>query len=271
MRRSWLAGLVVLAAPMAMAQSFDCVMEPSLVVRLGSPAPGLLADARLQRGDLVRKGEVVARLVADVEAATVELLAEQAASRAEVEAQEARLQLSTGRLARSRTLADRGIASREQLEEVAAEVEVVRRELAMAELRHRLAALELGRAERVLEQRAIRSPIDGIVVERVLSAGEYVPQDGHIAIIAALDPLHVEAFLPARHFPYVHEGQVGQIRPAAPIEGSFEARITTVDRVFDAASATFGIRLTLTNPDATLPAGHRCRLDLDLANPPRQP
>ena len=239
-------------------------MEPSLVVRLGSPSPGLLAEVTLQRGDRVTAGAVVGRLLSEVEEATIELIAEQAASNAEVEAQEARLELSLARLDRSQSLVDRGIAPREQLEEIAAETEVVRRELAMALLRQRLAVLELERARRAFDQRAIRSPINGIVIERVLSAGEFVPQDGHVAVIAALDPLHVEAYLPVRVYPQVHEGQRAVIRPAAPIGGHFEARVSTIDRVFDAASATFGLRLTLANHGATLPAGHRCTVEFEL-------
>jgi hypothetical protein len=36
--------------------------------------------------------------------------------------------------------------------------------------------------------------------------------------------------------------------------------VTVVDRVFDAASSTFGVRLELPNPDYSLPAGLRCRI-----------
>jgi hypothetical protein len=38
-----------------------------------------------------------------------------------------------------------------------------------------------------------------------------------------------------------------------------EATVTVVDRVIDAASGTFVVRLELPNPDYTQPAGTRCR------------
>ncbi|MFN0162035.1 MAG: hypothetical protein ACKVQQ_12450, partial [Burkholderiales bacterium] len=41
----------------------------------------------------------------------------------------------------------------------------------------------------------------------------------------------------------------------------------TVDRVIDAASSTFRVRLELPNPDAKLPAGLRCKVDLGLTLP----
>ena len=41
------------------------------------------------------------------------------------------------------------------------------------------------------------------------------------------------------------------------------ARIKVVDRVFDAASDTFGMRLTMDNPGGKLPAGMDCKIRFD--------
>jgi len=40
------------------------------------------------------------------------------------------------------------------------------------------------------------------------------------------------------------------------------AKVTVVDRVIDAASGTFGVRLQLENPDNRFPAGIRCSVRL---------
>ena len=57
-------------------------------------------------------------------------------------------------------------------------MEISKRELALAETRKRILELELARARTVLGQKVILSPIDGIVMERKLYAGEYLDQDG---------------------------------------------------------------------------------------------
>jgi len=44
------------------------------------------------------------------------------------------------------------------------------------------------------------------------------------------------------------------------VKGPRQARVVIVDHVVDAASATFGIRLELPNPDNRIPAGIRCRV-----------
>ncbi len=52
------------SAEQAPAQNrrFDCVIDPSMAVKLGSPTTGLIADVLVDRGDIVAEGQVVARL-----------------------------------------------------------------------------------------------------------------------------------------------------------------------------------------------------------------
>jgi hypothetical protein len=238
------------------ASQFDCVMEPSVVVKVGSPTPGLLAESLADRGGRVQAGQVIARLTDDVERATVDQIAAQASNRAEIEAQAARVRLSESRLVRTHDLASRGITAHEKLDQMRTEAEVAQLELAMAETRHQIAGLELERARRIAEQRIIRSPIDGLVLERRLFRGEYVHQEAHVFVIAAVDPLFVETYLPVRHFRDVAEGMLARVRPLEPIGGELEGKVVTVDRVFDAASGTFGVRLKVANSDGLLPAGH---------------
>lgn len=261
-----LAPMVVLALGVQLspssAQSFDCIIDPAVTVGVGNAVPGLLEKVLINRGDVVQKGQLIATLVSDVERTTVELLTQQAESQAEIEAQRARYDLIVSRLSRTRELAQSNVVPQEKLEETIAEMEVVKRELAIAEMRSRIAGLELTRARKVLEQRSIRSPISGVVVERLLFEGEFLGQDGKLATIAQLDPLHVEAFLPVEYYTQLHVGMLVQVEPKEPVTGIYEGTVTVVDRVFDAASSTFGLRVELPNPDGLLPAGHRCQLEL---------
>jgi multidrug efflux pump subunit AcrA (membrane-fusion protein) len=41
---------------------------------------------------------------------------------------------------------------------------------------------------------------------------------------------------------------------------AFAARVSVVDRVIDAASGTFGVRLDLHNPNNVIPAGAKCKI-----------
>ena len=123
----------------------------------------------------------------------------------------------------------------------------------------RLGELELQRAVAELGQRVLRSPVNGVVVERLMSRGEFAKQSP-IVKIAQLDPLRVEVFAPVPMLGKIRVGMRGQVMPAAPIGGSHPARVAIVDRVVDTASSTFGVRLELPNPGQRLPAGLKCKV-----------
>jgi RND family efflux transporter MFP subunit len=149
----------------------------------------------------------------------------------------------------------------QKFDQAFAEYQLALQEGERARMNHRLAQLELQRSQAVLQQRVIRSPIDGVVTQRTLGPGEYVSQEASIVTIAAIDPLNVETFLPTRYYRQVKVGDLATVRPNEPVGGERSARVTVVDSVFDAASATFGVRLALANPDGALPGGFRCRVE----------
>jgi len=255
---------IILAATLAptgtLAQTFDCVITPAVTVSLAAPVGGLLSEVTVERGDLVEKGQIVARLDTDIEETTVTLMQERAASRAEIEVQRARLNLAEQRMERINTLVERNISTPEALEEVQASVNVAIGELAMAEMRARIAELELDRAAKLVDQRTIKSPISGVVQSRMLFDGEFADQDVPIVEIAQLDPLHIEAFLPVEMYLKLGLDTEVIVTPRAPLDGSYTGTVRVIDRIFDAASGTFGIRIELPNSDLALPAGHRCEV-----------
>jgi multidrug efflux pump subunit AcrA (membrane-fusion protein) len=95
-----LAILMAPATAMAAGPSFDCVIDPSEVVKLGSPITGVLAEVLVNRGDVVTRGQPVASLESSIEAATVRLNRFRAESTAKVNAQEERLKLARSRVER---------------------------------------------------------------------------------------------------------------------------------------------------------------------------
>ncbi len=245
-------------------QVFDCVMEPSLTLRLGSSITGIVASVEADRGTPVVKDQVLARLESSVEIATLALARARAESNAEMDARRARLDQMRSEVTRAASLHERSVVSTQRLEELRANMAIAASDMALADLNRRIASLEVGRVEAMLEQRVIRSPVNGVVTGRNLGPGEYIHYDNHILSVAQLDPLHVETFLPVRLHGRLRVGTVGTVRPDAPIGGAYTAQIRVLDDVFDAASGTFGVRLTLPNPSRTLPGGARCRVEFEL-------
>ena len=255
---------ICLMVTQADAATFDCVMDPSLTVKLGSPVMSILSEILVDRGDLVKKGQVIAKIESAVELAAVATNEARAESTAEIESKQATLDQKSGVYKRKSELQARNVTSAQDVETAQAEFNVAKQELELARLNHQMAQLEVDRLRALLEQRTIRSPIDGIVVQRSLGPGEFVRQDANIVTVASIDPLSVEAYLPVRYFGSVKVADVALVHPDEPVGGNYEARVSIVDEVFDAASGTFGVRLNLPNHGNLLPGGLRCHVDFDV-------
>ena len=55
------------------AETYDCVIEPFLVVKVGSPIEGVMAEISIKRGAPVKKGQVLGRLESSVEEQTLRM------------------------------------------------------------------------------------------------------------------------------------------------------------------------------------------------------
>lgn len=209
--RNTVVGIIATAAlgfmprgAQASPQDLNCLIQPYVVVTITTPVGGLLETVQVDRGDLVKEGQVVATLDTSVERATGAV-------------QHAQAELSN----------------------------------------RRLADLELQRTSAEVALRTIKSPINGVVVERFMHPGEF-PKQEKILKIAQIDPLRVEVYAPVALLGKISVGSAAHVKPESPVTGEYPAKVTVVDRVVDAASGTFGVRLELPNHDLKLPAGLKC-------------
>ncbi len=122
-----------------------------------------------------------------------------------------------------------------------------------------MAERELQEAIEVVERRIIKSPINGVVVDRFLCPGERV-DDKPIMKLAQLDRLNVEVIAPVTFLGSIKVGDRAVVKPEKPVKGEYTGKVKIVDNVVDAASGTFGIRIELKNSNFTLPAGLKCQV-----------
>ncbi len=244
----------------AMAADFACLIEPMQTLKLAAPVQGVVNQVTVERGDRVRKGQVVASLESEVEDDNVRIAKAHAANDSAVLSARSKLDFLRRKVDRNERLKASSFVSALQMEEAASDAKVAEAQLREAEMNVSQAKLEATRTEGLLRQRRVLSPVDGIVTERSLGPGEFRNDQAHILTVAQMDPLRVETFLPIALFRTVKIGDLAQILPDEPVGGHFSAKVTIVDHVFDAASNTVGVRLELPNPDLALPAGIHCRV-----------
>jgi RND family efflux transporter MFP subunit len=253
------SGLMFAGAPAAFSADLDCVIEASEEAGVSSSVRGVMSVIEVKRGDWVERGQVLARIESSVEQATVELARARAETTKLVQARQARLDLADKRMKRVRGLAKSKAVASQDVDEVKTEYSLAVIELEQARDEHRIAKLELARADKILALRTITSPLSGIVVEILTSAGELV-EEKPIMRIAQTDPLYVQAIAPVELFGSIKRGDVFEVRPEKPIGGHFSAEVSMVESIIDARSGTFGFLLELENKDRALPAGLRCKL-----------
>lgn len=250
----------------AHAQALDCMIQPHQIVQVGSAVPGVIDQIMVERGDRVTQGQAIVQLQAYVERAALAVARERADGSGEVKVATSSQELARRELQRAQELYDQNFVSKTYLDKARAESGVAGGRTDQAHERRKLANREVELAAAQLEQRTIRSPISGVVVERFMSPGEYVDQKPMLRL-ASVDPLRVDVLVPAVAFGQVEPGMTGKVAPELLNQGEHQATVRSVDRVIDAASNTFRVRLELPNPAAGIPAGLRCKVDLGLKLP----
>lgn len=239
----------------------DCLIQPSQTVQVGTASAGVVETVRAERGDYVRRGQVLVQLESKVERAALEVARERAQQLGEVQAARGASELAKRELVRAADLMKDNFVSHTYYDRQRAEVAMALGRGQQAEERRRLAQREVELAQAQLTQRTVVSPIDGVVVERHVGPGEYVEQKP-VLRIAQVDPLRVDVLVPAGAFGQIQVGARAQVTPEMHGRQTHLAVVSGVDRVIDAASNTFRVRLELRNPDGKLPPGLRCKADL---------
>lgn len=249
------------AAPVNGAD-FDCLIEARQMIDIRSPVEATIESVQIRRGDLVKKGQVIATLESGPERAGLELAKSRATMQGELKAAEARLDLAEKKFLRAEELYKQNFISVNARDEAEAELRFSGEQLRQAQENQKLAELEVKRSSEVLGLRTIRSPISGVVVQVMQRPGEFATSNlkDPIVRLAEIDPLNVEVVLPVTLHGRVKVGQRARVMPEQPIGGQHLATVTVVDRVIDAASGTFGVQLELPNRNGNIPAGARCQV-----------
>ena len=241
------------------AELLGCLIEPDRVADVGSQSTGVIEKLNVERGDAVTSGQVLARLIAQVEKASASVAELKSRAEAETLQAQAAYELARRKLERTRDLVKRDFVSDQALDQAEAEARVAQQRVEQAKEAQRVAQREYQLSNAQLAQREVRSPFAGIVVERYRTEGERIEREP-VVRVARLDPLRIEAILPAAQFGTVKAGQQANVKTDLPDFPTITAQVTLVDRVVDPASNSFRVRLSVPNPGNRIPSGLRCRI-----------
>ena len=271
--KSVVAALVTLVPLVAAAAGFECLIEPSQVIELRASVDGVIAAVHVQRGDVLRKGQVLVELQSAAEKVAVESARYRAQMEGQITTARNRIDYATKKFERLTDLRQENFASAQALDEAEAERRLAESELQSAIESRELARIEHRRAQEQLALRTLASPFDGVVVDRMLNPGDLAESGSGrkpVLKIAQINPLRVDIVMPAALIDSVKPGMKATVSPVG-MSAKYTAKVKMVDRVIDAASATFVARVELPNPKLKLPGGVRCLAEISGVASPVSP
>jgi RND family efflux transporter MFP subunit len=240
----------------------DCLIEPTQQVAIGSPVTGVLDQVLVKRGAKVSKGQIIGTLMSSVEQAAVQLAQYKSEQTAALQLAERKQEFTKRKFERRQTMAAERLMPEQDSDDAESDYRLAEAELLVARESHQIALYEYRQQKAQLEQKTIRSPLSGVVVEQSAYPGEVVEPGGNskpVLKLAQLDPLRVQVILPKQRFGKIVLGAKVDVMPENPISGKYKAKVKTVDRLLDAASGTFVVFLELPNPKLSIPAGVKCQ------------
>ena len=261
--------------PLARSVTVSGTLAAEEQVTLSFKVTGRVETLNVDLGSTVRRGDVLAKLSStdfDLRLRSADAALQQARARLGLDpsgdadvvdsdqtavVRQARAALNESRRQRERiaTFVQRGLSAKAELEAADAALEIAegRQQDALEEVRNRQAVLaqrrsELAIARQQLDDTMLRAPIDGVIRERLVFAGEYRAAGTPIVTVVRQHPLRLQLAVPERASttlrvgqrvrvtvegdPTVHEGHVSRVSPSIA-EGTrtlpIEAEIPNID------------------------------------------
>lgn len=230
---SRLAAALAAALPvLAAANPFDCLIEPNQTVEIRSATEGVIEKVLVQRGDHVRAGQLLVQLESAAEASTVELARQRAVATGRIASAQNRLDYAKKKLERNAQLEAQKFVSSQARDEADAEKRIAESDLHDALESRDQAVAAHRQAVDLLNRRMLRSPFNGVVMDRMLNPGDLAEAGtGRKAILrlVQVEPLRVEVVLPPAAHGRLQARSSAEVMPEG-VPGRYAAAVKVISR-----------------------------------------
>jgi len=250
------------------------------IIRISAQTPGLMLKINVSEGDAVQKGQMLALvdtqkiniLLKQQKAQEKEILANEHALQAQILQAQLQLNFSRRTLSKTEKIAANGAATEQKLDELKTQSAVQQARLAGLENKRKgldakrqqlQEAMNLTRLNQ--KHSSIISPINGIVINKLLSVGEWAAPGLPVLELADLSRLEATVYLPLTDLNRIKIGQQAKIH----IDGSrkiFNGRVKWVASQAEftpktiltketRTSLVYSVKIDVPNPDGILKIG----------------
>jgi cobalt-zinc-cadmium efflux system membrane fusion protein len=233
--------------------------DPEYVAAVGTRLRGLVRRVARFEGDVVKKGELLAEIDS----------AELGGAQASVLALRAQRRAAELNLKREDGLAARGLTTTREVEESSAMLEQRRSELLAAEQQVSAlgGAVPAENSIGPVGVHQLRSPLQGTVVERHVSAGQSV--ESHLVAfrVANLDHLWVELAVFERSIGSIHRDDPVELKSLSNPLDVIKGRVAYVGEQVDPSTRTVSVRVEVDNTERKLRSGQAVTAKIQVSVP----
>ena len=236
-----------------------------IVPRIG----GRIDTIGVQLGDRVARGQIVAKIEdREIREQINQATASLDVNRANVANRENDLRVAALALERARTSFDRGIASRQSLEDADARHSAAASQLTVAKAQQAQTEARIDELKITLSNTLVQSPVDGFVSRRNLDQGAFANANTVILSVVDIRSVRLVVNVVERDFRRVTPGVAAQVEVDAFPGEEFSGTVSRVAPVFDPATRTATIEIEVPNPGYRLKPGMYARVRLTVEEKP---
>ena len=240
---------------------------------------GRVIETPVERGTRVAQGTLLVRISPQETAAQLQ---EADANAAQIEARlgltpghsfdrthvpdvmtaKASLDLAEAEFNRMKALLDQKVISQSEFDQRRTQLEAARQNYQVAQnaADQSYRSLEAARARTALARKAVadtavRAPLDGLVVERLVSVGDYVSRGQRVATVVRVDPLRVELTVPEQQVSMVKVGQQVRLTVDAYPGEEFAATVRFISPALRSDQRALTVEAIAVNKDGRLKPG----------------
>jgi membrane fusion protein (multidrug efflux system) len=217
-------------------------LTPNEASDVAANAAGAVLSTAVERGALVEKGAILAKLDARSAAlSTAEAVAQANAAKANLDVAKAECE-------RVEKLFKAGAITGADYDKQHAQCTSAEWSTKVADARVNLASKGLGDA-------TVRAPFAGMIAEKYVSAGEYVQPSSKVARVVAIDPLRLEITVPEQSVPLIKVGLDVDFKVTAFNEETFKGSIRYIGPTLRAGSRDLVVEAVVPNTGTRLRPG----------------
>ncbi len=234
-------------------RTFSGTAQTEKVINLSFRNTGIITEFDIKLGQKVKKGQLLAKL----DNVQSRLSYEQSIT----QLNSAASQMNTAKLSlnRVRSLYEKGSAS-------LSDFESAKNSFKTAEESYRSAERGVDIQQEQIRYGYIYAPEDGIIASIAAEIDENVSPGQTVAVLNAGTEMEITLGLPESVINRVTEGMKVKVSFSALVENGFEAIVTEVAPAADANTATYPLKVVVTNPSDDIKSGMAANVTFDFSN-----